>query len=175
MSFNFQSLNLSGVDVSSGGSLLKPGEYIAKVTEAKVIDTSDKSGKRLEVKFSDVNGAGTISYYMNIYLPGKTEATNIGRGELKTLLYYGGHPNYNAPGDVTSIKGLTVGIRVVEDTYVSKGITKTTSQVKSVFDPAKLDPTNFVAKPVPKKEAANGTFSTMAATGTGGMNDEIPF
>lgn len=163
MAFSFTDLDLTNVSVSTGGSMLSPGDYVAKVVDAKIIATKDKTGHRFEAKFQDTKGGGSITYWMNVNLPGKPEATKIGREQLKSLAYFGGHPTPDKPGDVKSFFGLTVGIRVIETTYDGKK----SAEVQYVCDPAKFDPTSFVAKPEPVRTAT----PFLAAVG----GDTIPF
>ena len=163
MAFSFNDLDLTNVNVSTGGAMLSPGDYVAEITGAKMIKTKDKTGDRLEVKFSDVKGGGSINHWLNLNLPGKPEPTKIGREQLKTLAYFGGHPNPDKPSDVKTLVGLKVGIRVIETTYDNKK----SAEVQYVCDPAKVDPTNFVAKPEPVKAVQ----PFLAAVG----GDSIPF
>lgn len=144
--------------------MLAPGDYVVKSTDAKIVKTKDKKGDRLELKFQDVKGGGTITHWINLNLPGKHEATRIGREQFKSFLYYGGHPTPNKPGDVSTYKGLVVGIRVVATEYNGKE----SAEVQYVCDPAKVDPTSFTAKPEPTKVAET---PFLAAVG----GDSIPF
>jgi hypothetical protein len=162
MAFNFSEMDLTGVSVSTGGNMLPPGDYVAKITEAKTILTKDKTGHRFEVKFQDTKGGGNITYWMNVNLPGKNDATKIGREQVKSLAYFGGHPTPDKPGDVRTFVGLVVGIHVVKTVYDGKE----SSEVQYVCDPAKYDPINFVAKPTLTK-------SQPLLKAVGG--DEIPF
>jgi len=177
MSFSFNNLNLSGVSVSTS-SLLKPGKYVVRISDAKVIDTSDRSGKRLELNFAEVNGGGNIRHYVNLHLPKSPKATEIGKGQLKTILHFGGHANPDHPGDVNTMKGLIVGIVVGTEVYNKDGESRTTSKVDRVVDPHEVNPAQYAARPAPKPAAANGipSFGSDVPQQTARtMDDEIPF
>jgi hypothetical protein len=131
MSFSFRNLNLANVDVGSGAERLKPGRYTARVTEAELRETKS-GGNAVRVTFTDVDGGGMISDFINVNVPKSAEATRIGLERLKALLVHGGHRTPDNPGDIKSLKGLTVGIRVVEEEYTDKdGNKRSGSQIKS--------------------------------------------
>lgn len=118
--FDFGSLDLSEYDADSGEMRLKPGRYVCRITEAsleKVTSEGNKGGRRLQVVFADRDGHGTIRESINVHLPKSSEATEIGKKQLKTLLTHAGHPTPNNPGDISSIKGLVVGVNVDKDTF----------------------------------------------------------
>lgn len=161
MSFSFSDLNLSGVDVGrASGTGLKPGRYICKVTEAKLEDVKSGSGKKLTVSLAELGGAGSITHWINVYLPKSEEATRIGREQLKALLTHGGHPSPDKPGDVRTMKGLIVGVVVVSEEYVKNGETRKGSAVSGYVSPTEIDP-DFKAG--------------AKAAGSGELDDEIPF
>lgn len=130
--FSFREMNLAGVQAQvGGGGQLAVGEYIARVLEAKVEPTKAGNGHKLVVKLGDTNGAGVITDNINLSNP-NPDATKIGRERLKALLVSGGHANPDQPGDVSTIKGLLVGI-IVEagDEYTDRnGNKKTGTQLK---------------------------------------------
>jgi len=131
-SFDFRSLDLEGVEVSSGGAL-PPGRYECIVKEAKLKD-SKAGGKMIELQLSDMGKAGSIRHWINVQVPKSEEATRIGREQLKALLVHGGHPNPNHPGDIASLAGLKVGVTVKEESYVDKyGTERAGSRVSSFF------------------------------------------
>lgn len=160
MPFDFRSLNLEAVETSSGGGALQPGRYICKVQDVEIKATKS-GGKQLEVKFAEVNGAGTIRHWINLHTPSSPEATRIGLEQLKALLVHGNHPNPNHPGDIATLRGLVVGVAVREDTYVKNGEERTGSKVHYVF---------------PQDEGAD---TPSAPVMSGGVNevaqDRIPF
>lgn len=166
MSFNFSELNLSGAEVQSGGSMLKPGKYIATVKEVKVTPTSKNDGSvKMDLVLEAANGGGTIKHWINLYNKTSAEATRIGRNELKTLLHFGGHPNPNQPGDVALIKNLTVGLLIKEAKYTKNGVEKTGSEVGAFIDPAEVDPERYTPRPLAAPPEKKGD----------GFADDIPF
>ena len=131
MSFSFRNLNLANVDVGSGAERLKPGRYTARVTDAELRETKS-GGNAVRVTLTDVDGGGMISDFINVNVPKSSEATRIGLERLKALLVHGGHRTPDNPGDIKTLKGLTVGIRVVEEEYTDKdGNKRSGSQIKN--------------------------------------------
>lgn len=129
MTFSFSNLSLSGVEAAAGSSVLAPGKYVVKVTEAKVEDTKAGTGKVLKLRLSCK--AGVISDNINVYNP-SAEATKIGLEQLKSLLVNGGHPdpdNIGAHG-VQSIVGLTVGVVVGSEMYQGSPSSKVKGYLK---------------------------------------------
>lgn len=114
MTFSFSSLSLSGVQAAAAGSVLSPGKYVVKVREVEVAETKAKNGQILKVKLAC--DEGVITDNINVF-NANSEAQRIGREQLKALLVCGGHPDPDNIGQhgVQSIRGLTVGIIVVED------------------------------------------------------------
>jgi len=163
MSFNFNELNLSDAQVSTGGVSLKPGKYVVKVVDAKIGPSKKNDGSTiLSLKLDDVNGGGSINHWINLLVKTSAKATEIGRDELKTLLFYGGHPNPNRPGDVSLIKGLTVGVVIVGKPYTKDGVEKMGSEVKAFIDCAEVDPSKYTPKTAPEPKSNK-------------FEDEIPF
>jgi hypothetical protein len=170
MSFSFNELNLSGVAVNTG-TFLQPGKYLARVKEAKV-ESTKSGGAKATIKFEEINGGGSITHWINLHLPGKDKATQIGREQFKSLLFFGGHPNPDKPEDINSVKGLVVGIQVRENKYTKDGVEKTGVEVGYVFDPAELDPVNYQPKTATEVSPSAGV---QAAVGSDIKSDEIPF
>lgn len=163
--FSFDNLNLSGVTVGGTSRRLKAGRFVCEIKSAVVIDTAKKDGsKKLELTLDDVAGSGAIKHNINVYLVGKPEATEIGRKELKSVLFYGGHPNPDRPGDVSSMRGLKIGVVVKDAPYTDRltGQPKNGSEVAFVTDPAEIDPANYA----PRAAAAPAKTS---------IEDDIPF
>lgn len=161
--FSFSDLNLSGVDVGrAGGGSLKPGRYLCRVISAELGDTRT-GGKKITVKLGEIGGGGAITDWINVNLPGKEEATRIGREQLKALLTHGGHATPDKPGDIRSMKGLIVGVVVVEESYTDNaGQAKKGSSVSGYVAPTDVDP----------------DFKRGSAGGGGGqadLDDEVPF
>lgn len=162
MSFSFNELNLSNVQVSSGSATLKPGRYQCEVTDAVLRDTRT-GGKQIEVSLNDLAGGGNIRVWLNVHLPSSQEATRIGREQLKAMLTFGGHATPDNPSDISSLKGLKPGVRVVSDSYQKDGETRTGSTVKGFFDPAEIG-----AKVTSAKMQAPAPTNAP-------LDDEIPF
>jgi len=114
--FSFSNLSLAGIEAAAGSSVLAPGKYVVKVTDAKVEDTKAGTGKVLKLRLSCK--AGVISDNLNVANP-SPEATRIGLEQLKGLLVNGGHPDPDNIGQhgVASIVGLTVGVIVGSEMY----------------------------------------------------------
>lgn len=165
MSFNFNELNLTDSDVNSGSVILKPGKYVAKIKDVKVAPSKKGDGSMvMSLKVEDIASGASINHWINILVKSSAEATRIGRSELKTLLFFGGHANPDRPGDVSLINGLTVGVVVGETTYTKNGEERKGSEVKAFIDPAEVDPTKFTPKTLPEKKASGD-----------GFGDDIPF
>tara|TARA_R110000823_G_scaffold14939_2_gene48985 strand:+ start:2614 stop:3102 length:489 start_codon:yes stop_codon:yes gene_type:complete len=162
MSFSFNDLNLATVQTSGASSQLKPGRYVAKVTNALLRDTKS-GGKMVEVELDDVGGNGNLRAFLNIHIPSSEQATRIGREQLKALLTFGGHvdPDNVGKHGIASLKGLKSGVLVVAESYTKDGEVRTGSKVKGFFDPK-----GFVSS-IPA--SANPTPPSA------GLDDEIPF
>lgn len=155
--FSFANLNLSKVAASSGVGVLQPGRYVVKVSAAEVVDNKAKDGKILKVKLSCDQGVITD----NINVMNKSEkATEIGLGQLKALLECGGHPNPNNPGDISTLRGLTVGIYVAQDGMYDG---KPQYKVKGYMKPSDVGTGNVAPK------------AAAPAPAIGGNDDDIPF
>jgi hypothetical protein len=166
MAFSFNDLNLSGVDAASGGGALQPGRHICKVTDAAIRDTRT-GGKQLEVTFQDVAGTGSIRAFLNVHVPSSADATRIGREQLKALLVHGGHQNPDRPGDIRTVKGLTLGVAVKAETYEKNGETRSGSKVHYFFDPKEEGYTGG--------KSGGSSGGQVSGGGRGDMDDEIPF
>lgn len=170
MSFSFDQLNLSNVEVSTS-SVLKPGRHVCKIKSAKPQD-SRSGGKMIALEFDAVDGSGNIRNWINVHVPVSEKATRIGREELKTMLTYAGHANPNHPFaddvPVSSLAGLTVGVRVVSDTYMKDGEERTGSAVQGYFDPAEVGSTA-------SSPAASATPSSEPPAKSEDLDDDIPF
>tara|TARA_B100000287_G_scaffold399358_1_gene417530 strand:+ start:363 stop:869 length:507 start_codon:yes stop_codon:yes gene_type:complete len=140
MSFSFNDLNLSGVEVSTSAPILEPGRYVVEVKEAGLKPTRN-GGTAVELSMTDTKGKGSLRAWINVHVPSSKVATRIGREQLKALLIHGGHPNPNNPSDIGSIKGLKVGASVGKDTYkTDSGEERVGSRLKGFFDPSEIDP-----------------------------------
>lgn len=106
----FNSLDLTGVSEEGGRQTLTPGNYICTISEAAVARTKAGTGHVLTVKLSDDFGQFVID---RINVANQNETTQkIGTQRLKSLLVCAGHPTPDKPGDVSSLNGLKVGVRV---------------------------------------------------------------
>ena len=163
MSFSFSELNLTQVATQSG-SVIKPGAYQCEVTKAELNKTRT-GGHQVVVTLSDVKGSGTIRHFINVHNPNSQKATEIGQSELKTLLVHGGHPTPDAPGDIKSLVGLKPGVRVIEDTYMKDGESRTGSSVRGYISPAEVGDT-----------VSSGSNTSQSSASAGGdLDDNIPF
>lgn len=163
MGFSFKDLNLSGVDAASSGATLKPGRHVCEVKEASLKDTR-QNGKMLELKLSafQADADGSIRAWINLFVPSSDKATKIGKEQLKALLVYGGHPNPDKPGDISTLKGLVVGVSVVSESYTDKdGNEREGSKVKGFFSPSEL------GVEAPKRAKSADPMSD--------LEDDIPF
>jgi hypothetical protein len=140
MSFTFNDLDLSSSKVSAGGGkFLTEGRYLVKIKNAEWVKSS--------------KGSGSTTGYYNVKVPSSTESERIGREQLKTLLYWAGHPSPDKPGDINSLKGLVVGVFVggkAENEGTSQE--RTYFKVRASFDPYELDQLNYKQKPAPTNE-----------------------
>jgi hypothetical protein len=145
MSFSFRELSLDGVDAqkeSSGGSILKAGDYSCKINSAEVKDTRT-GGKQVVIDLKDEQSGSSIKDFINVHVPAseglsveeknnKNNAQKWGREKLKALLTHGGHPSPDKPGDISSLVGLRVGVHVEKDEYTdSTGMKREGSRVNN--------------------------------------------
>lgn len=165
MAFSFNDLNLGSYDVGGAGQTLKPGRYHCEVTEVKLRDTRS-GGKQVEVTLQDKKDGLQIRHWINVHVPSSEKATRIGREQLKALLTFGGHPTPDNPSDIASLRGLTPGVSVGEDTYEKDGETRTGSKVKGYFDPTEI---GGAPSSQPPKNAGSSPPSD------GVEDDDIPF
>lgn len=166
--FNLTDLNLSGVEVSSGGGLLKPGRYIVKTSEAKLEPLASNDGSvKIEIRLTDISGQGSMRVSLNVFNRTSPKNTEIAREQLKAMLFFGGHPNPNHPGAISTYNGLTTGVIIKEGKpYTDKktGATRTGSDLSTFIDPSEIDPESYTPRaPLPKVSAGHS------------LNDEIPF
>lgn len=171
----FGGLDLSGVEAERSSNTLRPGNYICKITEAEVKDTKDKRGKGLEVTFVDKDSGGDIKDWINLK-NNNAEAERIGLQKLKALLISAGHPNPDRPGDVRSIVGLMVGVRVDQ----GEDWTDNNGRVRPGGGKVRRSGAYFnqsAASHIGPDPRANTRREPEANTGRGAssFNDEIPF
>ena len=106
----FSNLNLSGVTPDDYAPLTV-GEFTLRSTDAEIKTAPNGVNKRLVVAFTDVEGSGSIKHGFNLVNP-SAQAQEIGKKQLKSFLVAGGHPNPDHPGDLETLKGLTVRVYV---------------------------------------------------------------
>ena len=166
--FDFSMLDLSTVNIPTGGSVLKPGKYVVRVKDAELQSTKSNDGsKRLWLELEDIDGAGSIQGGLNI-VNRTAKAQEIGRENLKGLCFFGGHPNPNRPTDVKLLRGLVVGVIIKETKYTKDGQEKNGSEIAKFIDPYDVSPDRFVKKVVPEPVVAG-------PVAPGSLDDEIPF
>jgi|8_EtaG_2_1085327.scaffolds.fasta_scaffold00080_12 hypothetical protein len=168
MSFSFNDLNLSGVEVSTSAPILEPGRYVVEVKEAGLKPTRN-GGTAVELSMTDTKGKGSLRAWINVHVPSSKVATRIGREQLKALLIHGGHPNPNNPSDIGSIKGLKVGASVGQDKYkTDTGEERIGSRLKGFFDPSDIDPSI-------EKRANGKVENSTASDKSDDLEETIPF
>ena len=87
MAFNFNNLDLSNVQFSSGSSMIPTGDHVVSVTGAEM--TRTKTGAtQIMVTVENDNGQ-TLRKWITIHNPNSEDNTRIGRSELKALLVHG--------------------------------------------------------------------------------------
>lgn len=164
MAFSFNNLNLENVQAAAAADTLKPGRYHCEVKKAEIKQTRT-GGSQIEVTLVDQGGAGSIRAWINVHVPSSSEATRIGREQLKSLLVFGGHKNPDHPGDIKTLVGLKPGVTVTSDDYEKDGETRKGSKVRGFFDPSEMGGSGAAPKSAPKVDAPPGM----------GLDDEIPF
>lgn len=181
MSFSFNDLNLSGVEISTpGGTRIPPGAHVVKVAEAK-LKKSQAGGTMVELKLVDSTGR-SIQHWINVHVPSSAEATRIGRGELLALTTYGGHPTPDKPGDINTLKGMKVGVVVVAEDFTDRktGEVRPGSEVSGYIpvaqaeEMAKNNPPPNLGKRA-KNQGGQGGQSGGGQKYNADLDDEIPF
>ena len=166
MSFTFNDLDLSSSKVSSGGGkFLAEGRHLVKIKDA-TWEKSSKGGVYIDVRFEALDGSGSTNAYYNVKVPSSSESERIGKDQLKTMLYWAGHPSPDKPTDINSLKGLVVGVYVAGKTEnAGTAQERTYFKVKAAFDPYELDNLNYTQKPAPVANVAK-TNPLLSASGT---------
>ena len=158
---SFKDLDLSSVEFSTHAQVLKPGRHEVSVTWAEWYET--KSGGSA-VKYTLGNDDGVISGMINV-VNSNPKAESIGRETLKKLLTFGGHPNPNKPGDISTMRGLKLGVSVSLDKYTDRdGVERDGSKVSGFF---KLGTT-------PVGNVSSGD-ATGAPSSEQDLDDDVPF
>jgi hypothetical protein len=179
MSWNFKNLNLKHV-TADGPPRTGEGDYICTISGAEV---NERNGRTSVVVSFQTDSGYSFKDFCTMHNSDKAEkpqnGVRIGQARLKSILEKGGHPNPDEPEDISSLKGLKVGVRLrlpkdangnVETWENSLGEIKQ-SGVKplgfgayySPMDHDDLEPVKVIA-PTP---ATNGHDTS--------IDDEIPF
>lgn len=172
MSWNgFGKLNLADVQ-EAGDPVLQPGKYIVTCDDAVVEDGRNPSDKRLVLTFKAPEGQ--LRSNLNIHNK-SAQATEIALRQLKSFLVSAGHSNPDQPGDVSTLKGLQVGIIVGEGKpYTNKeGNSIVPKEVKRFFPVEKFD--DIVVQEQPRRARAASAAQQQSAQNKAMMDDEIPF
>ena len=170
----FDSLDLSDVTEDSGERRLRPGRYVCKITDASIESTKDKKGRKVVVTLQDTAGNGGIVDYINVFLPGKEKAMEIGRKRLKTLLVHGGHENPDKPGDIKNLIGMTVGVNVEAEPYTDQNGKEQMGSAVASWHPY-FEPKGAVGLGPDNSHVDKAAAKAANADGTDGFDDDIPF
>lgn len=115
--------DLSTTQVSNGFEPLPAGQYKASVIETELVPTKDDSGQLLKAKFKVLEGEytnRTIITRFNL-INKNAQAQEIGRGQLKALATYSGHPNPNQIRNTEELHGrpviITLSVKPAKDGY----------------------------------------------------------
>lgn len=176
----FGNLDLSGVQ-EAGPPMLQPGVHIVRTKDVKIEDIQGTANKKLVVTFVSEDGTGQLIDSLNIH-HSSPMAQEIGLRQLKSMLVYGGHPNPDQPGDISTLNNLRVGILVDmgKPWRDRNGNTRTTPEIKRFYDPAK--PISFTPNQRVGGGAAAGgpSYGYQAPQQPGSIqsnpiDDDIPF
>jgi hypothetical protein len=116
--------DLSNTKAQTGFDILPAGKYVCNVTNAELADT--KSGGKmikaeLTVAVGEAKGRKIFTNF-NV-VNANPKATEIGLGQLKSLLVNSGYKNPDKLESVTALCGLTVGVKTKirsDETYGDK-------------------------------------------------------
>ncbi len=183
--WSFKNLNLSQVSQESVG--VPVGEHVCKIVHAEVKKSGTKA--TLYVQFQAPNGAKFYSFckvHDSDTSERKRRGTEIGQSRLKSILTHGGHPNPDNPGDINTLLGLEVGVRLAYPTDDDGNRLEWERNGKSGLEQAQ--PLEFGAfyTPVAYDQVENGVDKApvivveedIATNGTGAppdLDDKIPF
>ena len=183
--WSFKNLNLSQVTQESVA--VPVGEHVCKIVKAEVKKAGTKA--TLHVQFQAPNGATFYSFckvHDTDTSEKKRRGTEIGQKRLKSILTHGGHPNPDNPGDINTLLGLEVGVRLAYPRDDNGNRTEWERNGKSGLEQAQ--PLEFGAfyTPVAYDQVENGVDKApvivveeeIATNGTGAppdLDDKIPF
>lgn len=180
--FNWENLDLTGVEAPRVSQGLAPGRYHVKVIGAEQKGTKAGDGAGLQLEYEEVSGGGKTKEFITLFTTstdeGKLKSVEIGRGRLKALLAAAGHPNPDKPGMFAPwLKGRTIGLIVEqsEDWTDDKGVTrrgggKPTQRGSAYFKQGEMTigAGVGVTAPAPAPARANGSAKSKT-------DDDIPF
>lgn len=115
--------DLSGVK-AQGDETLPAGKYVCNITNAELKDTKAGNGKYVKVEFTVKEGESSgrkVWAQINV-ANANPKAEEIGKSQLKSLLICAAYPNPDKLDSVTSLCGLTVGVKtkIKTDEYGEK-------------------------------------------------------
>jgi hypothetical protein len=161
----FGGLNLSGIEASDYVGIPE-GNHVVRSVDAKIEDVAgSKTNKKLVVDFKEVGGPGRIRFQFNVFNT-SAQAQDIGLRQLKSFLVSGKHPTPDNPRDVSTLKGLTVGVTVAPGKpYMKDGKERVNNEIKRFFNPNELD----------SDEAPTSRAAPAPAASEDNFDDDIPF
>jgi len=177
MSWSFDKLDLGNVETDGGRATLRPGNHEVKISSAEIKTTKAGNGKYIEVKLEADNGQYVLDR-INVHNPNQ-KATEIGLARLKSLLTFGGHPSPDQPGDIKSLVGLKVGVRVEQgeswrdsegNVRPGGGQPRNNGAYFALDGKVELGET----EPTPQMSVEKSSSGTPTVK-TGGLDDAIPF
>jgi len=128
------SFDLSNVK-AQGNDTLPAGKYVCNITNAELKDTKAKNGQYIKIEFTIKEGdaSGRKVWAQINVANANPKAAEIGMSQLKSLLVCASYPNPDKLDSVTSLCGLTVGVKtkVKTDEYGEK------AEVSYFFEPKK--------------------------------------
>jgi len=184
MSWNFKNLNLQHVDEDRPRSL-EEGDYICTISDVQIKNNGGKTSLMISLK---APSGQVINEFCKVDDSDKSDkaqrGTSIGLSRLKAILKHGGHPNPDEPGDINSLKGLTVGVRM-RYPKDANGDRETWSKDGNTYQSG-VKPMPFGAYYTPDYTNGHDTGTVvvvddtndMTSNGSGkssGLDDEIPF
>jgi hypothetical protein len=128
------SFDLSGIK-AQGNDTLPAGKYVCNITNAELKDTKAGNGQYIKMEFTIKEGeASGRKLWAQINVKNANpKAAEIGMSQLKSLLVCASYPNPDKLDSVTSLCGLTVGVKtkVKTDEYGEK------AEVSYFYEPKK--------------------------------------
>ena len=116
-----ENLDLSGVTVKQGTSILGVGRHAVKVIEAGIKTDEVKKTHTLEVKYE--NDKGVITQWIILNHPTSTDSVRIGMEQLKQMLVLMGHEGSASPAP-SWLVGKAIGVSIKDREYNGKTQTR---------------------------------------------------